>query len=208
MMYTQDYDERLPIQNDNGDGGGATSIINFADPSVGGSAAGQNVYYAIYPYTRSWQILVCPSAPAYTGATYNPYQPNPNSATSYSVNGVFFDSTSLTGGSASGSRMPLSAINNPSSEILIQERYLTFNFEASYPDSAGGGEFREWMFPTQFSDNHFGGGNLLFADGHVKWQLQSSICLSEFGLVAVGSINTCGVQGNTTTDRATVSPNL
>lgn len=203
-MYAQDYDERLPMQSDNGVGG-ATSIINFADPTVGQSPNSLNVYYAIYPYTRSWQILTCPSATP-GAAPYNPYQPNSNSAASYSVNGVFFDSNNA-GGGVSSSRMPLSAINQPSSRIFLQERNSVYNFEASYPDSAGGGQFREWMYST-FSNNHFSGGNLLYADGHVKWKLQKNICLSDFGLVAVGAIASCGVQGNTTTDRATVLPDL
>lgn len=208
MQYTQDYDERLPMHANNGTTG-AAAIQNFADPTVGESANSLNVYYAIYPYTKSWAILICPSATPYTITTapnYTPYQPNRNSAATYLVNGAIFSSNHA-GGGIHASRMPLSAISQPASRIFLQDREVIYNFEVAYPNNAGGGTFREWMYAT-FSKSHFDGGPLLFADGHVKWKKQDSICMSDFGLVPVGTMKTCGVQGNTVTDRATIMPDL
>lgn len=206
MQYTQDYDEKLPLHCANGTtGGGGSSIIDFANPIVGQGANTNNVYYAIYPYTKSWGILVCPSAKLYTTAPYAAYQPNPNSAASYAINGVFFNTDGS--GNTHIVRTPLAAISQPASRLLLQERDIITNIESSYPNHAGSGQFREWM-AASFSNNHFEGGSLLYADGHAKWKKQNSICLSDFGLVAVGTINSCGVQGNTTTDRATVAPDL
>jgi prepilin-type N-terminal cleavage/methylation domain-containing protein len=201
MQYVQDNDEKLPIHAANG----STSIINFANAAVAGAAAGQNVYYAIYPYTKSWQILTCPSA-ASGASPYNPVQPN---ATSYIVNGVFFASNNGTGNS---SRMSLATISQAASRILIQERDTAYNFEGMYPNNTLLGattpqQFREWLYPT-FSNSHFGGGVLLYADGHAKWLLQSNICMDAFGLAPVGAARACGVPGNAANDRGTVLTDL
>jgi prepilin-type N-terminal cleavage/methylation domain-containing protein len=54
VMYTQDYDEMLPL-------------YRFTSPlAIGGQ---YNSLQALYPYVKSTQVFICPSAQQYTTAT-------------------------------------------------------------------------------------------------------------------------------------------
>jgi len=186
MQYVQDYDEKYPAQTYLGAGG----VTNFMSQSVvdGGNT---NAFYSIYPYTKSWQIMVCPSA---TPDTTAGIAPNPPSATSYFLNAVIFRPAGLS----------MAAVSQPASRIMLQEYNVVRNVSYQRPRSnASGTSFDAWLILSAtgtYSNNHFGGGNLLFADGHAKWKLQNSICARDFGL----NSNACGIASGS----AAVDPNL
>jgi len=189
MQYKQDYDEKYPAQTNSGAGG----VTNFMTKSVveNPSSPKTNVFYSVDPYIKSWQIFVCPSASPDTGAI----APNPPSATSYFINAVIFRPLGLS----------MAAISQPASRIMFQEYNHVRNVSYQRPratDSAGT-TFDAWIITSAsgtYSDIHFGGGNLLYADGHAKWKKQNSICAREFGL----NSNACGIASGS----ATVDPNF
>ena len=185
MQYVQDYDEKYPAQTYSGGGG----VTNFMSQSAVDSY-GANTFHSIYPYTKSWQIMVCPSASPDTGTL----APNPPSSTSYFLNAVIFRPAGLS----------MAAVSQPASRIMLQEYNHVRNVSYQRPRSnASGTSFDAWLILSAsgtYSSNHFGGGNLLFADGHVKWKLQNSICARDFGLDS----NDCGIASGS----AAVDPNL
>jgi prepilin-type N-terminal cleavage/methylation domain-containing protein/prepilin-type processing-associated H-X9-DG protein len=152
IQYTQDYDERLPsIEMGAGTNGGTTSDwILWSD--------------AISPYLKSAQIFHCPSA---TNAN------TPGGTLPSVVQGR------LAYGAASGLSLDsnvgclcaftqyvscastLASFTNSSETILLGDRSDTTGTYASYLDPG-----RPDNFP---GTQHFGGGNIAFADGHVKW---------------------------------------
>lgn len=164
MQYTQDYDERYPMAIEG-------SINNFATETSEPSP-----FEELYPYLRSWQILVCPSADAAITSTAN--------ATSYFLNGTVINDE--------GKSVPMASINTPASRIVIQEFYQTRSYCYFRPNSTAG-VYTNWMAST-YSNNHFDGGNLVFADGHAKWRRHDSICAADFGLKSVSSGPVCGDQ--------------
>jgi len=171
MMYTQDYDERYPMAI-NG------QINNFATETTEPSP-----FQELYPYLKSWQILVCPSATMAITSTKN--------ATSYFLNGTVINNV--------GSSVSMASINVPASRIVIQEFYETRSYSYFRPYySTSTSKYYAWLNST-YSSNHFDGGNLVFADGHAKWRRHDSICVADFGLKNVSSGPSCGDQISTAT---------
>jgi prepilin-type N-terminal cleavage/methylation domain-containing protein/prepilin-type processing-associated H-X9-DG protein len=168
MMYSQDYDEHYPVQTN-------YQISNYA------TSASPNWIVEIQPYVKSWQLFVCPSA---TDATSG--APSGNSKTNYLGNGVVLQRS-----------LSLAAIDSPASIILASEistnSYWSFLRPGSSDMTASPPKYSYWIYDSNYSNLHFDGGNLLFADGHVKWRKQSSICAVEFGLTAPAGIPACGV---------------
>jgi prepilin-type N-terminal cleavage/methylation domain-containing protein/prepilin-type processing-associated H-X9-DG protein len=169
IQYTQDYDEKMPMQT-------AAQINDFAAP--GAAMSWQAV---LQPYVKSYQLFRCPSANLAATATAI-------SDTSYFGNAVVLER--ITGGKF----VPLSlaAIPEVSSVIVVQEYISRDN--ASYLRPAWTSDavtFFAWL-TDNYSNNHFGGGNLLFVDGHVKWKKHSAICAADFGLNNPVGVNACG----------------
>jgi len=182
MQYTQDYDEKYPFASSN-------FVPNFSTavpPEF-------NPYQQIYPYTKSWQILNCPSASAGTS-----YLPNGNNSTNYFPNGAII---------RVNSGLSMAAVSQPSLRVLISEYAQLAHYMSLQPNQVGNA-FVEWLPNSLYSGMHFEGGNLLFADGHVKWRRQASICASDFGLLN-SSVNTgpaCGI--TTPSAYANIDPQL
>lgn len=181
MQYTQDYDEKLPAQ-------GNTDGTLFAEGPTN-SGWGNNWIYMIQPYTKSWQLFVCPSASATSGGT----PPQGNSNTNLFGNGIVFGRVNVSGDPQG---LSLAAMDTPevsaASLILVQESTTRTSSAVLRPSTGG----RYWLYPNVYSYNHFDGGNLLFADGHAKWRKQSTICAIEFGLKVSSAGDACGPPAN------------
>ena len=151
IQYVQDYDERYLAQ------------------SITGVAATNRHFGALLqPYLKSKQIFVCPSASGSeislttAGGTY------PTGATALldhvwtadaaTQGGDFKGSYAMNGKFSAGSLGPLSIaeVNKPSETVLF--------FDAAWPESDAG--------LTSFlggAKRHLEGGNICYADGHVKF---------------------------------------
>lgn len=187
MQYVQDYDEKYPFTTDNPDG--TRIVFDFA------TAAPPNFspLATIYPYTKSWQILNCPSASAGSAP------PVGNNSTSYMLNGVIF---------RTNTGLSMAAVSQPSIRAMMQELNQLVSYAAVRPsEAAGTGKY--WLPSSAYSNIHMEGGNLLFSDGHVKWRKQSSICASDFGFLnsSVSAGPACGLSSDPEAT-ATVDPQL
>jgi len=179
IQYAQDNDETLPLQGvpgtfvASGNQYGADINLFFAPTSP------PNYFGALLPYVKNRQVFICPDEqPSTMAGTI----PTVDGDTAYMGNGVLM-------------QCPLSKMGNPSSLVWIQERYLrlsylymrpgiivnTSGFPTTSPPS-----YQTWHnFANgieNYSDNHFNGGNLLFADGHAKWRQITTLRSSDFGL--------------------------
>ena len=142
-QYAQDYDERLVKE-------------------YWGSE--------IYPYTKSREILQCPSEKY-------PQDPRPCSGwyTDYSLN------MGIMRGRGANFRIgvQLSQIEYPAFTLMLMEQYPSVNANLSPSDGRGvswtnqrGGGASGLALSNQLAwDRHFSGSNILFADGHVKWYI-------------------------------------
>ncbi len=151
LQYSQDYDEKYLGQNITGT---ASTNIHFG--------------YLLQPYLKSKQIFMCPSATgtelALTTANYGggttDHVWTADAATqggefkgSYAMNQAFY----LTG------PLSLAEVTKPSETGLF--------FDAAWPESSGAGDSSF----TAGSRRHLDGGNICYADGHVKFGPASNI---------------------------------
>jgi len=184
MQYTQDYDERYPIQ--------ANSFNrNYSTPATPTEA--NNWIRHIHPYVKSWQLFLCPSAkPATSSSPSTDYMvPSGTNNTNYQGNGVIFRTDGLS----------IAAIPNTAEIIVVQESDTAMSVSQLRPNSYGSTApypFQYWNWSTN-NYNHFEGGNQAYADGHAKWRKQSSICSANYGLLrgsshATATSNYCGAQ--------------
>ena len=147
MQYTQDYDEKYP-------------------PAYNYFTADTLVWWEdeIQPYTKSWQIFICPSQS--TPITYNKHRDGLSPATittSYAVN-----ETVIQTGSAATS---LASFLQPSTTIVAADSNSMELFQKYSDDPAS----PSWAGATlvRVDKRHLDGANFLFADGHVKWRKQT-----------------------------------
>jgi len=160
MMYTQDYDEKLPRRyNSNmGPGTGGACPTGYTQCVWVIDAPGYRML--LDPYLKNQQITICPSRQS--GAS--------NIRPDYGYNGV------LGGGSS------LASIEMPSVMLLFADD--TYQSRTQYSPSQGrrtwGANYYEipTSSPSQADvdsgvyqpfGRHLGGVNVAFADGHAKW---------------------------------------
>ncbi len=147
MMYTQDYDEKLPPTYNYYNGSGNVPLIWWQDVTQ--------------PYIKSWQLFICPSDSSPTSyATLRPASgPNPL-LTSYSSNEIVM--TTSTG-------QALAIITNPSTTILVADSkgMELYSKTIAVPDNP------TTIIADYTSSRHLDGANYLFADGHAKWRKQT-----------------------------------
>jgi prepilin-type processing-associated H-X9-DG protein len=86
----------------------------------------------------------------------------------------------------------LSAIPNPSALVFLQESRDLISYCALRPGDVTAygicpGKYSYWHYsegtPEQYSSTHFGGGNLVFTDGHVEFRKLNRIRSGDFGLM-------------------------
>jgi prepilin-type N-terminal cleavage/methylation domain-containing protein/prepilin-type processing-associated H-X9-DG protein len=156
MQYAQDYDEKTVGQHQ-AEGTEVPYIDTWAASET------TNWIQAIFPYVKSRQIYVCPSEKK-TG----------NSG--YYLNGMT-------------SRQSLAAFNSVARTFQITELAGMANWARMYPNAdndspcnttPGSCDLGNDLAPATATsplpaDVHFDGGNVLYADGHVKWTKRAAI---------------------------------
>ena len=177
LMYTQDYDEMLPLGYlANGNNGG--DVEPFAAPN-----AAPNWIAGIMPYLKNFQVLRCPSAvKATTGSDPNQGPvPTGESDASIQGNGVIMQRT-------------LAAIPAPADIVFLGEEKIRVSralLRPRYRNGTNPRVFEHWHglepFPAgsqveRYNNNHNEGGNLLYCDGHAKWIQYKSISSGMFGM--------------------------
>jgi prepilin-type N-terminal cleavage/methylation domain-containing protein/prepilin-type processing-associated H-X9-DG protein len=143
-MYTVDYDEKFPIQDTFGVSW-PTGIPSWIDPSIDSNWA-----RSIFPYIKSYKVLVCLSSKLIE----DPYP------VSYFGNGMIFET-----------HISEAAVESPSNTVIFQcygkaERVL-YDFPTKYRSP------NQWFYEGENDWHQFfmhaDGTNFAFVDGHVKW---------------------------------------
>ncbi len=172
MQYTQDYDERLP-GNEVAAGGRNQPLGWMEPPTAGVPETYRNWAREIMPYVKSKQIYMCGESKPRSQDGPNSGTgevPEPGGNTNYLMNGIV-DSVNL------------ARIESPSELIFLHE-VRNFNRVAQVRPFrvAGSSPPQATTFQHAYYDRlHFDGANLLFCDGHVKWQRRDSMRFAQFG---------------------------
>jgi prepilin-type N-terminal cleavage/methylation domain-containing protein/prepilin-type processing-associated H-X9-DG protein len=185
MMYAQDYDETYPDRYfKNG-----TDTIFW--------------WVLLQPYTKSEQLFRCPSSP-FGGSTW------PAQNGEYGANLFVIKNNTSSGGAQPPLKM--AAIASASAAYMLMDwgtyyasatNAVTSNYSWYYLPGMGkgGGDCSAMETyspkPSNYPDNyndcqngrHFGGINMTFADGHVKW-LKSNVVVNEAKKCTTGSCTT------------------
>ncbi|MBW3635978.1 MAG: DUF1559 domain-containing protein [Armatimonadetes bacterium] len=178
MQYVQDYDERYPLAN------------------VSDSVLASNVEWlrwmgSTYPYTKSTQVYGCPSSANqntmdlfFQGSGQKLVLPGFNN---YGANELIFGNGA---GATPTSGKSMAEVQSTALVVVAADatffiwnrprRITNANFTADVYDPPIDGD-------PQFA-RHLGGSNLLFMDGHVKFQNQGQMALDP----ALASSTACG----------------
>jgi prepilin-type N-terminal cleavage/methylation domain-containing protein/prepilin-type processing-associated H-X9-DG protein len=177
IMYAQDYDETLPgnsgTSNGHPDEAGYNLPLGWLDPG-----AKRNWAESTVPYIKNLQVFICPeSLPRSTspgGANpastqYFETASPPGANTNYFLNGIV-------------NSRPLAVIPTPADIIFVHEQLPYSRAAQVRPHHVSGSTTLWFELNYQLFDLlHAGGGNLLFCDGHAKWQKKTSIMFKQFG---------------------------
>jgi prepilin-type N-terminal cleavage/methylation domain-containing protein/prepilin-type processing-associated H-X9-DG protein len=201
MMYAQDYDEVLP-GNSALNGPGEPTDSRWPAPAISAHSAGLSEplgwmqpadptnpgTYRIWardiqPYIKNLGVFRCPETkPRSTDGTCTP------AANTCEVTGVDAARAGngnilLNGIAASKS---LAAITTPADTIFAHEVRNWNRVAQEKPRGVRvGGEVLYTNFANAYYDKlHSGGANLLFCDGHAKYQRRSAIRMAQFGAPA------------------------
>lgn len=188
MQYIQDYDETMP---------GALIDIPGGPPPEGGYWVGGTYWIwpqLVYPYTKSIQVAYCPSSSAagIEGAGRGHYAANGmamvappgNLANAWwdatPVKVSMFTSTATTYLLMDGGQWAIDPHWIALRGSATGSYYLPGSGDAGIPpDGASPPSINGAWYQTDFqSGRHFGGVNMAFADGHVKW-LKSEKVIAE-----------------------------
>ncbi len=173
MQYTQDYDEKYCRAI-----GWQTVQPTAAEGGAWSNFGAWHWAHLLYPYTKSMQLVICPSGDSATIA--QPY------AGHYGANYNIMNWTS-SGAVNTPAEVSLAQVQSPASTYLLMDGG-SYTLNASSAIMPGGSFF--YMSgacgPTGTSQNaypltgfnlsdcqtgrHLGGSNVAYADGHVKWQ--------------------------------------
>jgi prepilin-type N-terminal cleavage/methylation domain-containing protein/prepilin-type processing-associated H-X9-DG protein len=161
-QYTQDYDERLPIRN----------YISSAVPRYTWADI-------LQPYVKSQEVFYCPSANKLVKGTAD---------TTLLARGVGYGWNYISQALAVTDKnfsIPLSVIQKPAQLMIVADSQNTnvdpiWHVTANNPYPATSGQMN-LLWPcinnqmNTFGLRHFDGGNVLYIDGHVKWQLNTKV---------------------------------
>jgi len=191
MQYTQDYDEKYPLswfgRVTTGVNGSFVQTVpgtpgyyySTCDPSscVGG-ANGHWLTWKdmIYPYVKNIQLFRCPSSKNVEGVSdYHLSGALGNTPTETMSSTSSSDwQTDKYGQLITGGGTPLAAVVRPAEVVMVFEQGGPFA-----PYSLRGIPYYTVQYPAEFKP-HMEGGNLAYADGHVKWKSQSAMAADVF----------------------------
>ena len=152
LQYTQDYDERLPKNDD-----GTKAVGTWVD--------------ILQPYIKSEQLFVCPS-------DSSPYALVSGRKTSYALNQIYYKNAAqeLFEANTTGiTPVSLAAIEDSSGTIAVGDSSGYYQVAPATPaaavvdNNASPKTFGEAANNGLFVARHLDGANWLFLDGHVKW---------------------------------------
>jgi prepilin-type processing-associated H-X9-DG protein len=164
-MYTQDFDEMLPLA--------------LQTEDVGRPDAPVDLIGALEPYTKDKHVFACPSTVNGSLSGFKGKDPTELRCTSYMGNSVVLG-------------RPLAVIPNPAEIVYFQEDTYRWRISWLRPRAAEKPRTYTWWHWDQgsvpagketYSSLHSEGGNLVFADGHVKYKPYQKTRSSDFGLV-------------------------
>jgi prepilin-type N-terminal cleavage/methylation domain-containing protein/prepilin-type processing-associated H-X9-DG protein len=147
IAYASEHDSAFPTTTG--------EMADFANPSSPANWLSSALVYS----GSNKGILTCPSV---TVNHLAPYAITAQSDTTYIVNGIVLNRR-------------MSSLSSPVSTILIQE--MAENIGAALPRPIlNGNNYLQWHFTNadgseNYSNNHHGGGNLGFCDGHTEFRL-------------------------------------
>jgi len=165
MQYTQDYDEHYPMMT-------YSPSVTRTDKSYpsgnfisknSGSEQGHIITWMdmTFPYTKSVQIFVCPSARAAGQET------SPSYGYSSAISGRNATSYGAFAGITTNVPISLAQVMRPSEIYLM----LDFNRDYLYAHPSDVRTYAKSTDSTLYVRvaPHLDGGNVLYADGHAKW---------------------------------------
>lgn len=176
MQYTQDYDEVYPpifkrnslnrttLQTEPGTPG------QYFYCSYDGSASSSKGFSwmdFIFPYVKSVQTYICPSA------TRPPLSSTSGPYPSYGINSAFYGLNTLYTDTQLWLRpISITSVQRTSELIMIMDLNWTNN-----PNNPAGYNARARPTSAEYSYHapHFDGTVFVFADGHAKWRTASSV---------------------------------
>jgi prepilin-type N-terminal cleavage/methylation domain-containing protein/prepilin-type processing-associated H-X9-DG protein len=176
MLYAQDYDETLP-GNNNKNAEATGLALGFMDP---GSV--RNWAKSLMPYVKSYDVWNCPQAEPRlltTSPEYNYSSAAGAGNTNLYLNGIVAD-------------QPLSVIPNPADIIFLHETSVltrTCQVRPRLTAVTATNTYTEANTPT-YNFIHSAGANLLFCDGHAKWQKKTAIRYVQFGMTGASCPDT------------------
>lgn len=175
MMYVQDYDEKYPL----------AYFASTQTPPAFSSWTGSYWFWPqmIYPYVKSTQVFICPSSTNTDALSLN-----------YGVNQLVVSTASIS----------MATISAPANKYLIMDAgyyrlHPAFIYDSSnaayhgspyfFPGEGNAGADCSWTTYSECKNGrHFEGGNMVYADGHVKW-LKASTVVQEAKNVNAGAAN-------------------
>lgn len=193
MQYTQDYDEKLP------------HAVNYEATAptadVGGAWSGNLWFWPqiVFPYHKSLQLFRCPSSSKANNNTASPISGN------YGANYTLLTQGQLTATPGTNQTLRLSIIKSPAGTFMLMDsgwyRVRIANEVLSPLGASGyipgigdalpltGSDYSKCALGTNATQQadlisdcqrgrHFGGMNIAYADGHVKW-LQTGKVVAE-----------------------------
>jgi prepilin-type N-terminal cleavage/methylation domain-containing protein/prepilin-type processing-associated H-X9-DG protein len=168
MQYVQDYDEKYPLVCEGLIGANSTIRANFNQPQAQGWA------YLIQPYTRSLQVLQCPSE----STAPNTSAFNVSGYSDYFYNGLVggrsqatiqYPSNTIMNGDGAGA----GTFADGSGNNLSMGTSWSYAYRSITATNVGtsGVAYSDGSFSRTYGSDirHLGGANYAFADGHVKW---------------------------------------
>jgi prepilin-type N-terminal cleavage/methylation domain-containing protein/prepilin-type processing-associated H-X9-DG protein len=182
MMYAQDYDEVLP-GNNNKSAEAIDLPLGFMD-----NASVRNWAKSLMPYVKNLDVWKCPQAPprretVSPGFNYSDVAGAGN--TNYYLNGIAAD-------------RPLTVLSAPADIVFLHETAVLTRTCQVRPrlTSLTATTYTEANTPT-YDFIHSEGANLLFCDGHAKWQKKTSIRFAQFGMTGTNCPPTRTFQADT-----------